>query len=35
MREYHHSKFGFIWIKESKGTKGGADSAPTPRLRMY
>ena len=30
-RDYHHSKFGLIWIKESKVTEeggGGADSAP-------
>ena len=27
MMDYHHTKFGFIWIKESK-VREGADSTP-------
>ena len=23
MRDYHHTKFGLIWVKESKVTGGG------------
>ena len=26
--EYHHTKFGLIWIKESKGTEGGRNPPP-------
>ena len=30
MKDYHHSKFGSIWIKDSKVTVKGADSPPPP-----
>ena len=28
MTDYHHSKFGLIWIKESKVTEGGGFRPP-------
>ena len=28
MKDYHHTKFGLIWIKESKVTARGEESAP-------
>ena len=28
MTDYLHTKFGLIWMKETKVTEGGADSAP-------
>ena len=28
MTDYHHIKFGLIWMKGSKVTEGGAESAP-------
>ena len=34
IREYQHSKFGLIWVKESKVTERGG-IRPSPRLRMY
>ena len=34
MREYHHTKFGFIWIKESKVTEGGGGFRPDPQVEI-
>ena len=28
MRDYHHTKFGLIWVKESKVTEGGRNPFP-------
>ena len=28
MTDYLHTKFGLIWIMETKVTEGGAESAP-------
>ena len=30
MRDYHHTKFGLIWIKESKLLRGGGGRIPPP-----
>ena len=36
MTDYLHTKFGLIWIKETKVTEGGGGSGiRPPRLRMY
>ena len=35
MMDYHHTKFGLIWIKESKVKEGGGIRPPLSGQRMY